>query len=52
MAGEIPESGDLTDMFDKDKSRSPNGSMTDVGASTNDTKFQDLPKLPHYPATS
>lgn len=50
MAGEIPDSGDLTDLFDKNKN--PNATATDNDdAATNYTR-DDIPKLPHYPQVS
>lgn len=54
MAGEIPDSGDLTDMFSKNKS--PNATATTGDqpddATTNYTKMDDLPRLPSYPQIS
>ena len=31
MAGEIPDAGELNDLFGKGKNRSPNQTMTDAG---------------------
>lgn len=54
MAGEIPESGDLADMFDKNKSPNATATMTENPDlhSTNYTKGDDLPRLASYGALS
>ena len=50
MAGEIPDRGDMADLFGKDKN--PNATAMDGDDTATNYTREDLPKLPGYPQIS